>query len=137
MSLVLTIAGEEWRLWKRSRLAATAMGLFAALLIATSLFTGLRMSDAQHTREHQQHAAEETFLSQPDRHPHRMVHYGHYAFRTPPPLSIIDPGVDAVTGQSILRVASWWIVSPATPFFWVRIRRVAAVAVKNVDGGAV
>ena len=41
----------------------------------------------------------------------------------------------AVTGQSILCVASWWIVSPATPFFWLRMRRVAAVAVKNIDGG--
>ncbi len=30
-----------------------------------------------------------------------MVHYGHYAFRTPPPLAAFDPGVDAVTGQSI------------------------------------
>jgi ABC-2 type transport system permease protein len=30
-----------------------------------------------------------------------MVHYGHYVFRTPPPLAMIDPGVDPVTGQSI------------------------------------
>ena len=101
MSQLLTIAGEEWRLWRRSRLAVAAIWIFAALLIATSLFTGLRMSEAEHAREHQQQVAEDTFLSQPDRHPHRMVHYGHYAFRPPAPLSIIDPGVDAVTGQSI------------------------------------
>ncbi len=101
MSQILTIAGDEWRLWKRSRLASYALMIFAVLLIATSIFTGLRVSEAQHAREHQQHVAEETFLSQPDRHPHRMVHYGHYAFRTPPPLAIIDPGIDAVTGQSI------------------------------------
>ena len=101
MSQILSIAGEEWRLWKRSRLAVAAIAIFALLLIATSLFTALRLNDAHHAREHQQNVAEETFLSQPDRHPHRMVHYGHYAFRTPAPLAIIDPGVDAVTGQSI------------------------------------
>ena len=50
---------------------------------------------------HQQLNAEETFLAQPDRHPHRMVHYGHYLFRAPAPLAIFDPGIDKVTGQSI------------------------------------
>jgi len=30
-----------------------------------------------------------------------MVHYGHYVFRAPPPLAMFDPGVDAVTGQSL------------------------------------
>lgn len=101
MNQIFTIAGEEWRLWKRSRLAISSILIFLGLLVATSIFTGLRISEAQHSREHQQDVAEETFLAQPDRHPHRMVHYGHYAFRSPPPLAIIDPGVDAVTGQSI------------------------------------
>ncbi len=96
-----TIFIDEWRLWRRSYLAVSALVLFTLLLLATSIFTGLRMTEEQHAREHQQQEAEETFLSQPDRHPHRMVHYGHYAFRTPPPLAMVDPGVDAVTGQSI------------------------------------
>ena len=30
-----------------------------------------------------------------------MVHYGHYVFRSPPPLAILDPGIDAVTGQTL------------------------------------
>jgi ABC-2 type transport system permease protein len=30
-----------------------------------------------------------------------MVHYGHYVFRQPAPLSLFDPGLDPVTGQSI------------------------------------
>ena len=75
--------------------------MFSILLIATSVLTGIRVSEERHTREHQQQQAEETFLAQPDRHPHRMVHYGHYAFRVPTPLATVDPGVDAVTGQSI------------------------------------
>ncbi len=101
MNTALTIAAEEFRLWLRSNLALGTLLLFALLLITTSVVTGLRMSDEQRQRAAQQASAEGYFLSQPDRHPHRMVHYGHYVFRVPPPLSVFDPGVDSVTGQSI------------------------------------
>ncbi|MCY3640310.1 MAG: DUF3526 domain-containing protein, partial [Gammaproteobacteria bacterium] len=101
MGQLTTIARAEWRLWLRSRLAFGALLIFALLLTSTSVVTALRMSEAHHGRTEQQAGAEATFLSQPDRHPHRMVHYGHYVFRAPPPLSMIDPGVDSVTGQSM------------------------------------
>ncbi|MYF12117.1 MAG: ABC transporter permease subunit, partial [Gammaproteobacteria bacterium] len=99
--LLATIAQAEWQLWLRSRLALCTLLIFALLLASTSVVTALRMSEEHHGRTEQQAVAEETFLSQPDRHPHRMVHYGHYVFRVPPPLSMIDPGVDSVTGQSM------------------------------------
>ena len=84
MSGLFTIARAEWQLWLRSRLALGALLIFALLLTSTSVVTALRMSEERHARTDQQAAAEETFLSQPDRHPHRMVHYGHYVFRVPP-----------------------------------------------------
>ena len=101
MKAILSIAGEEWRLWLRSRVAVFALVAVGFIIACTSVLTASRMAEERLERLHQQAVSEETFLSQPDRHPHRMVHYGHYVFRTPPPLSIIDPGVDAVTGQSI------------------------------------
>ncbi len=101
MSTLLGIAQAEWRLWLRSRLALGGLVVFALLLTSTSVLTALRMSEQHETRTQQQTLAEETFLAQPDRHPHRMVHYGHYVFRVPPPLAMIDPGVDSVTGQSM------------------------------------
>ncbi len=101
MNTVLTIAGGEIRLWRRTRVAVLAVSAFAIVLVVSCLLTAQRMSHAAEERTRQQATAEETFLSQPERHPHRMVHYGHYAFRPPPPLSIVDPGVDAMTGQSI------------------------------------
>ena len=101
MNRIFAIAREESRLWLRSRLAQCTLLIFALLLAAVSISTSLRMSEEHRERSEQQALAEETFLSQPDRHPHRMVHYGHYVFRPPPPLAMIDPGVDAVTGQSI------------------------------------
>ncbi len=101
MSTSVTIAREEWRQWRRSRLAMLSLMVFSVLLVFTTALTLLDAQEARHERLHQQEQAEQTFLDQPDRHPHRMVHYGHYVFRAPPPLAIFDPGVDAVTGQSI------------------------------------
>ena len=101
MKQILLIAASEWRYWLRSNLAFGGVLVFLLLIIATSILNAVRMENEAHIRTHQQTEAEETFLAQPDRHPHRMVHYGHYLFRTPTPLSIFDPGLDAVTGQSI------------------------------------
>jgi ABC-2 type transport system permease protein len=98
---LLVIAGAEWRYWGRSRLALAGALLMAGLLIATTVLSTLRMQGAAAERAHHQAEAEAAFLSQPARHPHRMVHYGHYVFRTPAPLALFDPGLDAVTGQSI------------------------------------
>jgi ABC-2 type transport system permease protein len=101
MTAVLAIAAAEWGCWQRSNLARGAALLVLALLAATAVLTTLRMQAEHHERTHQQAQAEAAFVSQPDRHPHRMVHYGHYVFRTPVPLALFDPGLDAVTGQSI------------------------------------
>lgn len=101
MKQILLIAASEWRYWLRSYLALGGAIVFLILIIATSIVSALRIDAQAHERHHQQAQAEETFLAQPDRHPHRMVHYGHYVFRAPAPLAIFDPGLDPVTGQSI------------------------------------
>lgn len=101
MKPVWTVAAAEWRYWRRSRLVLVGALLLAVLLVATTVLTTLRVQAEQARRAHDQAAAEAAFLAQPARHPHRMVHYGHYAFRTPAPLALFDPGLDAVTGQSI------------------------------------
>jgi ABC-2 type transport system permease protein len=98
---LLVIAGAEWRHWLRSRLAWGGAVLLAGLLITTTVLTTLRTHSEATQRAHHQAEAEAAFLSQPARHPHRMVHYGHYVFRTPAPLALFDPGLDPVTGQSI------------------------------------
>jgi len=101
MSIITRIAREEWRLWLRSKVVLVAALIVVVLLVVTSVLTMNRIASEQSQRMEQQVAAEQTFFAQPDRHPHRMVHYGHYAFRPPPPLAMFEPGVDAVTGQSI------------------------------------
>ncbi|MEM1262376.1 MAG: DUF3526 domain-containing protein [Pseudomonadota bacterium] len=98
MTGAVRIAVEEWRYWLRSRLAVSAMLLMLAVVLAAVISTASRIQTETEARRAMQSAAEETFLAQPDRHPHRMVHYGHYVFRTPAPLAVVDPGVDPSTG---------------------------------------
>ena len=101
MKPIWLIAHGEWHYWLRSQLTLGGSLIFLVLIVITSLLSMLRIEAEAHTRTHQQAEAEETFLGQPGRHPHRMVHYGHYLFRTPAPLALFDPGLDAVTGQAI------------------------------------
>jgi ABC-2 type transport system permease protein len=101
MNTIVLIAFAEWRYWLRSRVALVGALIFFVLVSLATVVNTLRIHAEQHTRLHSQTQAEETFKSQPDRHPHRMVHYGHYVFRSPVPLAIFDSGLDPVTGQSI------------------------------------
>lgn len=92
------IARDEWRYWRRSKLGVIASVVVLMLTAASVVSTVNRIETERTTREDFQIQAVETFASQPARHPHRMVHYGHYVFREPPPLSVIEPGVDAFSG---------------------------------------
>ncbi len=100
-SKLLVIAHDEWRYWFRSKLAMSVLITGLLLTISSVVVTAFKMHELDHARTALQSTSDSIFMEQPDRHPHRMVHYGHYAFRTPSPLSMLDPGVDAYTGNSI------------------------------------
>ena len=95
------VAKDELRYWSRSKLAISILTIGIVLTLSSVIVTAFKMQELSEIRHSMQEASEETFMEQPDRHPHRMVHYGHYAFRAPSPLSMLDPGVDAHTGNSI------------------------------------
>lgn len=95
------VAKDEWRYWFRSKLAISVLIIGVILTFSSVVVTAFKMHELSLDRQAMQDSSEETFMQQPDKHPHRMVHYGHYAFRTPSPLSMLDPGVDSHTGNSI------------------------------------
>ena len=101
MSAALHIAREEWRLLRRDRVAVLGLALLL-LLTAVATFTAWeqrRTTDAERARHQAQ--VDHEFETQPDRHPHRMVHYGHFVFRSLNPLAAFDPGIDAYTGHTL------------------------------------
>ncbi|MFN3303641.1 MAG: DUF3526 domain-containing protein [Roseateles sp.] len=101
MSVVLRIAREEWRLMRRDRVAM--LGLALLLLLGTvAAFTAWdQRRAAQADREQHQAQVDQEFDAQPDRHPHRMVHYGHFVFRPLNPLAAFDSGIDPFTGHTL------------------------------------
>lgn len=98
MNGICLICREEWRFWQRSRLARSAFTVMLLVLLGSVLQGWTHSAAESERRERLQQQAEAAFLSQPARHPHRMVHYGHYAFRAPVPLAALDPGIDPFAG---------------------------------------
>jgi ABC-2 type transport system permease protein len=101
MSVVRLIASDELRLMRRNAVAllAIAMVLILSIIAAYTSTTHQQASDALRSRFQAQANAE--FANQPNRHPHRMVHYGHFAFRPLGALAAFDSGVDPFTGNMI------------------------------------
>ncbi|MFA4951841.1 DUF3526 domain-containing protein [Brevundimonas sp.] len=101
MRRILRIAAEEMRLMSRTRtawLGLIALVLLSSIAAATSLahVAGERAARMEH-----QTAADQAFEAQPDRHPHRAVHYGTYVQRPVSPLAAFEPGVDPFTGTTL------------------------------------
>jgi ABC-2 type transport system permease protein len=101
MNRVALIAGAQLRLFLRSRLALVVLLLLVALSTVAAVTGGGQAARIAGERATAQAAAEAAFANQPDRHPHRMVHYGSYALRPLGPLAAFDPGVDAFAGSLI------------------------------------
>jgi len=101
VSQIVSVARGEWTFLLRSRLAAGGCVALALLVVVAAVSSAARMAAEHDRRHHHQSEADAAFVSQPDRHPHRMVHYGHYVFRTPSALAAVDPGVDPVAGTAM------------------------------------
>ena len=101
MKTVYSIFSHELSTKKRN---ASLISMFAImqLLLVIALFTGWhqyqRASEFQTTT---QQLVEQQWQQQPDRHPHRVAHFGHYTFRPPSALSFFDIGVNNFLGNSI------------------------------------
>ncbi|OAV45682.1 DUF3526 domain-containing protein [Lewinella sp. 4G2] len=77
------------------------VGVFLAL-IATALFTAFfSYQQHQHEVEHYSTDVRERWENNPDKHPHRMAHYGYVAFRSKMPLSFFDRGLDSYLGNAV------------------------------------
>jgi len=78
-------------------LGALLLGVF---LVSSAVSFQSREKAAEESQSLQQ-VVREQWESQPDRHPHRVAHYGYLAFRPRSLLSFFDLGVSEFTGNSI------------------------------------
>ncbi|KTT72030.1 ABC transporter permease [Sphingomonas endophytica] len=101
MSAMTLIARDELRLMRRNHVAVTAVLLLLLLTVVAVATAWTHQQGIAETRARHQRAANAAFEAQPDRHPHRVVHYGHFIFRPLSPLAAFDPGVDPFTGNTM------------------------------------
>ena len=98
---LLWVARNELRQLVRSRVAVAGLVLTALLTLAAGLTSTAYQAEQASLRARLQSAANAEFDAQPDRHPHRVVHYGHFALRAASVLAVLDPGVEAFTGNMV------------------------------------
>jgi ABC-2 type transport system permease protein len=101
MSVTRLIAHDELRLMMRNRVAVIAFVLLLLLTVVAVVSSWSHQRGIAEVRARHAHAADAAFDAQPDRHPHRVVHYGTFIFRPLGPLAAFDPGVDTFTGNSM------------------------------------
>jgi len=101
MSIAWKIASHECHYWVRSKLALSLLLCLFIFSTSSAFISSLQYTHLAQERAYQQDEANSILKDQPDRHPHRMVHYGHYVYEIPSPLARLDPGVSSFTGSSV------------------------------------
>lgn len=82
--------------------ALYAIMVVMAVMIGFAAYSGWKIYTSQNaTRQHYQHEARESWENNPDKHPHRMAHFGSFAFRLKHPLSMFDFGLESFTGNAV------------------------------------
>lgn len=76
--------------------------LIFALLLAYAGITGERHMTAQNKlHQYYQQEIRKSWEDNPDKHPHRMAHFGSFALRIKHPLSLFDMGMENFAGNAV------------------------------------
>ena len=90
--------------WQQATVPKTFYLLYAIfiLLVGYAAYSGVQNFRAQKEIRHaHQIKARQSWEANPDKHPHRMSHFGTFAFRASPPLSLFDYGLESFVGNAI------------------------------------
>lgn len=86
--------------WKSKVIVPIYMVWLALVLyaVATGYVTYTKQNEI---RKNYQAKARQSWEANPDKHPHRMAHFGSFAFRIKHPLSMFDNGMESYTGNAV------------------------------------
>ncbi len=90
--------------WRNATTPKTFYLLYSVfiLLTAYSAVSGIQNHVTQNEiRKEHQEKARQSWEANPDKHPHRMAHFGTFAFRTLPILGMFDYGLESFTGNTV------------------------------------
>jgi ABC-2 type transport system permease protein len=101
VQIVRLIAGQFFRTAFKNKAVVLLTVLIGVMLLIATFIGWNQFRYQQQLRSEYQHLVREQWESNPDKHPHRMAHYGHFAFRQKHPLSFFDFGLENYTGVSL------------------------------------
>jgi ABC-2 type transport system permease protein len=85
----------------KNKAVVMLLGIIAILFIYAA-YTGASIYQQQTTsRMLYQNQVRDNWEKMPDKHPHRMAHYGYIVFRPKHPLSFFDFGMESYTGNAV------------------------------------
>jgi ABC-2 type transport system permease protein len=97
---VWRIARHEVRDAWRSGVLPVLAALVAVLMLAAAVTGSIEQRGDTEQRKRYQTIVESQWDDQPDRHPHRVAHYGFLLFRPRAPLGAFDTGVERYAGTA-------------------------------------
>ncbi|MEV4883960.1 DUF3526 domain-containing protein [Chitinophaga ginsengisegetis] len=101
MKTIFLIAGSTWKASFRNK-ATLALTLILGLALCLATYIGWQNFNIQNgQRLKYKQIVRQQWLAKPDKHPHRMAHYGYLAFRDKHELSFFDFGIESFAGVSI------------------------------------
>lgn len=84
-----------------NRSIQVVIAILLALLVYGSITGYTQFRQQTKSKKFYQELVRKHWEEMPDKHPHRMAHYGYIAFRTIDPLSLFDKGLENYTGNAI------------------------------------
>lgn len=99
--VLMLLARQVWANAFRNKAVMLLTGLVLLLLVYAAI-SGFTLYQKQtSTRLQFQKQVRQAWEDMPDKHPHRMAHYGYIAFRAKHPLSFFDFGIESYTGNAV------------------------------------
>ncbi|AUP77315.1 ABC transporter permease [Flavivirga eckloniae] len=100
-NVIYLLARQLWKDAFRSKVMSIALGLMVFLLLFSTYSGWENYHDQNYTRHLVQDEVQESWENNPDKHPHRMAHYGSFALRIKHVLSIFDLGLENFVGNAV------------------------------------
>lgn len=101
MKTIILIAGSTWRASFRNK-ATFILTLILGIALCIATYIGWQNFNIQNgQRLRYKEIVRQNWLAKPDKHPHRMAHYGYLVFRDKHELSFFDFGIESFAGISI------------------------------------
>src|SRR3990170_8726500 len=100
-SVILLIAGQFLKNAFKYKAIYPMMLVFAIMLTYASYSGWKNYTVQNNVRSHYQKVVRQSWENNPDKHPHRMAHYGSFAFRLKHTLCMFDFGMESFTGNAV------------------------------------